>query len=172
MAEAEKIYSPAVIEDAPFPTDDAGAPLTVTQESSNQIFGAQKINDQKMPIKRVAQELISTSLNSKSRKILAEFSFTEGGAIQVGKYENGVSGDLRITPNGIVARDLAGITTFAIDGTTGSAVFKGSVQAGSVITGEVIVGNNNVIIDGENRRILINDGDVDRILIGFQENGF
>jgi hypothetical protein len=34
------------------------------------------------------------------------------------------------------------------------------------------VGDGNVVIDGENKRIIINDGTNDRILIGYQENGF
>jgi len=62
-----------------------------------------------------------------------------------------VSGDLRITPNGLTARDIAGITTFAIDGTTGGAVFKGTVQSGSLLTGGVVVEDENgqTVIDGE-----------------------
>lgn len=42
------------------------------------------------------------------------------------------------------------------------------VKAGSsqVLTGDVQVGNGNVKIDGANKRILINDGTNDRILIG------
>ena len=125
-----------------------------------------------MPTRRVAHEVIGSALNTKSRKILAVFEFTESGALQIGKYENGVSGDLRITPNGITARDLAGITTFSLDGTTGDAVFKGTIQSESLIAGLVAVGDNNVILDGENQRIVINDGTNDRILIGYQQNGF
>jgi hypothetical protein len=34
------------------------------------------------------------------------------------------------------------------------------------------VGDNNVRIEGSNRRIIINDGTTDRILIGYAENGF
>ena len=42
------------------------------------------------------------------------------------------------------------------------------VKAGSgqVLTGNIQVGNGNVLIDGANKRILINDGTNDRILIG------
>ena len=94
------------------------------------------------------------------------------GALQIGKYESGVSGDLRISPNGIVARNSSGMTTFALDGDTGSAVFMGEIQAGAIITGLVSVGNNNVVIDGENQRMIVNDGQTDRILIGFQSGGF
>jgi len=57
-----------------------------------------------------------------------------------------VSGDLRISPNGITARDSAGLTTFSIDGTTGNAVFKGTVQAGSFITDNVQVTDEGIYI--------------------------
>lgn len=167
----EKVYTPETIPDQPFPQE--GEEILATQPSGGtDVYRQETIKPKAIPKKRIAQELIGSALNTKSRKILAEFEFTLSGALQIGKYENGVSGDLRITPNGITARDSAGLTTFSIDGTTGSAVFKGSVQAGSVITGEVIVGDNSVIIDGEGKRIIINDGNTDRILLGYQENGF
>lgn len=34
------------------------------------------------------------------------------------------------------------------------------------------LGDENILLDGENSRILINDGTNDRILIGYLENGF
>ena len=171
MAE-DKVYKPVEIEDSTLP-GELESNVSSSQSSSGGVYSAGKTEDSGFPVKRIAVELMSTALNTKSRKILAEFEFTESGAIQIGKYDNGVSGDLRITPGGITARDKAGITTFAIDGETGSAVFKGSIQSGSLITGEVVVGNNRVILDGDNARMLIYDDDgIPRILIGYQESGF
>lgn len=40
------------------------------------------------------------------------------------------------------------------------------------LTGDVQVGTGNVKIDGANKRIIINDGSNDRILIGYQSGGF
>lgn len=40
------------------------------------------------------------------------------------------------------------------------------------LSGEIEVGNGNVLIDGVNARIIINDGSYDRILIGKQIGGF
>lgn len=40
------------------------------------------------------------------------------------------------------------------------------------LSGDIIVGNGNVKIDGANKRIIINDGTYDRILIGYQAGGF
>lgn len=42
----------------------------------------------------------------------------------------------------------------------------------ATITGTFTVGASNVIIDGANKRILVNDGTNNRILIGFQSGGF
>ena len=169
----DKIFHQQVIDDNPFPNEEGEVPFGVTQSTSGERVSAEKIPDQGFPKKKIATEVISTALNTKSRKILAEFEFTESGALQIGKYANGVSGDLRVSPNGITARNDAGTTTFAIDGTTGDAVFKGTLQAGTLVGGEVIVGNNRVIIDGENARIMVYDeNDVPRILIGYQKDGF
>lgn len=48
------------------------------------------------------------------------------------------------------------------------------LKAGSsqVLTGDVQLGVSNVKIDGANKRIMINDGTNDRILIGYQSAGF
>lgn len=123
-----KVYHPEILEDQPFPGQEEET-TPETSRKTGETLTPTTIKDKKFPTKRIAHETIGSALNTRSRRILAEFSFTEMGAIQIGKYENGVSGDLRISPNGITARDLAGIITFAIDGTTGDAVFRGIVQA-------------------------------------------
>ena len=143
----EKVFKPTEIEDTPLPDQIEGENFSETQKTSNQTFGQRKIKDQRFPVKKIATELLSSSLNTKTKKILAEFQFTESGALQIGKFLVDVSGDLRITPNGITARDKKGDITFALDATTGDAVFKGSVQAGSLISGSVIVGGK-ANIDG------------------------
>lgn len=43
---------------------------------------------------------------------------------------------------------------------------------GQTVTGDFQLGVSNVKIDGANKRILINDGTFDRVLIGFQSSGF
>lgn len=162
----EQIYSPDTINDNPLPNQYESANYSTSQNTSNDTFTQVKIPENRPPTKKIAYELIGSALNTKSKRILAEFQFTESGAIAIGKFQNGVSGDIRISPNGIVARDQAGVTTFALDGTTGNAVFKGTIQAESFVGGAVYVGDNSVILDGENRRIIVNDGDYDRVLIG------
>lgn len=150
MAEDKiKVYTPEILEDQPFPQQEE-TDLGVSQETSGGVYSPTTIKNKPFPKKRIAHETISSALNTISRKILGVFEFLEMGAIQIGKYVNGVSGDLRISPGGITARDKAGITTFSIDGETGDAVFKGTVQAGSILTGGVTVEDENgtTIIDG------------------------
>lgn len=162
---ADKVYEPEVIADQNFPYVDSAA-FSVSQSTTSGQYGPQTIKDQPMPVKRVAVELLSTVLNTKSKKILQEIQFTESGALQIGKYVDGVSGDVRISPNGIVARDIAGNTTIALDGSTGSAVFAGEIRSGTLITGTVTVGDSSVVIDGDSRNIVVNDLTNDRVLIG------
>ena len=173
MDSKQKTYTETVIEDQPFPQSDGLLTIPISnQPSKDGSYSEYKIPNQVFPIKRIAQELIGSVLNTQSRKILQELQFTEHGAIQVGKYQSGVTGDIRISPNGLVARDSAGNSTVTIDGDTGNATFKGTIRSGSLVTGDVIVGNNSVIIDGANRRIIVNDGTNDRVLIGFDPGGF
>ncbi|KXB08830.1 hypothetical protein AKJ59_00430 [candidate division MSBL1 archaeon SCGC-AAA385M02] len=64
----------------------------------------------------------------------------------------------------------------------GGDIYTGTVTAGKITvtdladlstsTGTVNVGNANVKIDGDNTRIIINDGTNDRILIGYDLGGF
>ena len=82
-------------------------------------------------------DLINARLDTSAKQILDAFTFGTSGAIQIGTYVNGTSGDIRISPNGIVGRDSSGANTFTIDGTTGNATFKGEVAAGSVISADI-----------------------------------
>lgn len=170
---AEKTYTETVIQDNPFPQSVGLLPITISnQPSAGGSYSETKISNQEFPTKRIAQELISDVLNTKSRKILKEVQFTKSGALQIGEYQNGITGDIRISPSGLVARDSAGNNTVTIDGSTGDATFKGEVRSGSLVTGDLIVGVNAVLIDGANRRIIVNDGTNDRVLIGRQVGGF
>ena len=159
----EKVYTPAVLEDTPFPQEE-DANITVSQSKAGGTYSPQTTKDQQFPKKVVAQEIISNVLNTKSKKILGEFELVDQGAFKVGKYVDGVSGEVTITPNGITARDSNGETTFSLDGDTGDATFKGTLQAGTVVAGD-----NTVIVDEDNGhgRLLFMDGDKVAILLGW-----
>ncbi len=174
MTDENKVYHSEVIQDAPFPTEGV-ATIGSSQDSNKDVYHATEIPDTSFPEMKTANELLSASLNTKSRKILGEFKFTRYGAIQVGSYENGVSGDIKISPSGIVARNLSGVTTFTLDGDDGSAYFLGTISASTfisdnIITGQidvgVAVGGAYVRLDGANNRIIVHDGSYPRIVIG------
>lgn len=48
-------------------------------------------------------------------------------------------------------------------------VFTSGTLPGNTV---IRIGNANITIDGANKRILVSDGTNDRVLIGYQENGF
>lgn len=160
-----KIFTPETISDQPFPLNE-NEYLSVSQNTGGNTYSAKKVGDSSFPRPKVAVELLSTSLNTRSKKILAEFEFTQYGAIQIGDYTDGESGDIKISRNGIVARDSTGSTTFALDGTTGDATFAGTIQTGALVAGIVVVGDNGVTLDGERPAIFVNDGSNDRVLLG------
>lgn len=158
----EKVYTPEVIEENPLP----GATEIVTSPTGSQPAGTYSPSttaEQKLPVKRTAIELLSTALNTRSKKILQEFDLEQTGGFKVGNFQEGVSGDLRITPNGLTARDISGITTFAIDGTTGDAIFAGQVRAGSTIVSNTIV--TEEASSGNGRTVYYNNG-IPAIVIG------
>ncbi|MCR4324153.1 MAG: hypothetical protein NUV69_00490 [Candidatus Curtissbacteria bacterium] len=160
---AKDVFEPEVIEDNPFPGEPLVIPTSVSEGGKNDTFSPATTKGEKFPVKRTAVELLSTALNTRSRKILEEFKLVQSGAIQVGNFQEGLTGDLRITPNGITARDIAGLTTFAIDGTDGSAIFAGQVRAGSTIVSNSII--TEEATSGNGRTVYLNDG-IPAIVIG------
>lgn len=145
----DKVYSPEVIEDNPLPNQEVESDTGSSSSGSKDTYAPKDTKDRPIPRRIVAQETIGSALNTKARKIMATFTFTEMGAVKIGKYVNGVSGELSLTPAGMTALNTSGDTTFAIDGETGNAVFAGELRSGTLVTGEIVVGNNTWIISGD-----------------------
>ena len=155
----DKVIRPLEIKDSPFPGQEPVPDFNSSQKTS-ETFGPNTIQNKPFPVKKIATELLSSSLNSRTRKILAEFQFTETGAIQIGKFELGVSGDIRISPAGIVFRNKDGEITIGQDAETGDAIFKGIVQAGTLISGNIIIGGAD---DGKGILSLLNADNIEII---------
>lgn len=166
----EKVYTPEVIQENPLPDGNAVVSLDALQPGNKTTgeMAPATIKDRGIPAKKVAHELLASALNTRTRKVLQEFQFTPSGALQIGDYQEGDSGDIRISPNGIVARDVHGNTTFALDGTDGSAVFAGTIQTGALVAGIISVGNNTWIIDGdpESPRIILYNNAIPELVLG------
>ena len=167
MADDLKVYTPTEIDETPFP-QEGEVSYDSTQKTSNETYSPKVTQDVPFPDLRIAHEVLSSALNTRSKKIMQPFEFTPSGALQIGKYQEGISGDVRVSPDGIVARNMLGSNTFVLDGDTGDAFFAGTSQAGTVISGRVIVGNNTWVIDGDALapRILLYNNGIPEILIG------
>jgi len=101
----EKVYTPEVIESNPFPMQENVVSFDVAQQANQTtgMYGPATTKEQLVPTKKVAVELLSSKLNTRTRKILGAFQFTPSGAIQIGNYQEGDFGDIRISPvQGIV----------------------------------------------------------------------
>jgi hypothetical protein len=166
---------PETIIDRPVPliggtyTDPIGVD---SSPSTTEAVTPTPVQDKMIPLKPIAVDVMSDTLDTQTKRIKGTFSFEQLGALLIGNFLQNVSGTVRISPDGIVATDKSGNTTFALDGTTGDATFKGTVEAGTFIAGATQVGDSHVIIDGLNARIIINDGTYDRVLIGYDPGGF
>lgn len=66
---------------------------------------------------------------------------------------------------------IAKMGTITADLITGGTIDTSLLGAGTINVA-INVGDGNVKIDGANKRIIINDGSNDRILIGYQSGGF
>lgn len=161
---ADKTYYPEVIDTYALPETVVEEDKSTTNYVGKVIQSPSTEVNKLFPPKNIARETIGSALNTKTKKILGDFSFAQAGAISIGVYENGVSGDIRITPNGLVARDINGVETIAIDGTTGDAVFRGTIQAGAVVAGNVTVIGQGAFI--------VNDGTYNVIHIGYLAGGY
>ncbi len=155
----ERVLHPEEIADTPFPGQASESFFDLPEVSGRGAFSPEADKAHTFPRRRMAVELLSRALNTRTRRILAEFEFTPSGALQIGQFVAGVSGDLRLSPNGILGRNKSGVITFAVDGTTGDAIFRGELRAGSIVTGLITVGNNTWVIDGDpdQPRILLYD---------------
>lgn len=92
---------------------------------------------------------IDDRLDTSAKTILDGFTFGASGALQIGTYEAGVSGDVKISPAGIVGRDKTNKTTFTIDGTTGDASFAGSLSAPTGTLGALTIATGGNIKLGQ-----------------------
>lgn len=135
----EQVYTPETMADTPFPQSDQQS-ASVTQSTTNQVYGQASTVDTALPTPQIASQVLGDTLNTTSKKILQEFTFTKTGALQMGDFQQGISGDLRIDEFGIVARNKGGDITISVDGDTGNAVFAGIISALSVISGQITLG--------------------------------
>jgi len=94
-------------------------------------------------------------------ELAASYIVVGGAAGDVNAGETTISGG-KITANTVTATQISGDQLDAV------ATNTGTLNVDEYIN----VGESNVKIDGANKRILINDGTNDRILIGYQLNGF
>lgn len=161
---ADKVYYPETIESTSLPEVESEETTESTNYVGSTNLSPSKEVDVSFPQIPVARQTINEVINTKTQQILGEFTFGVVGALSIGVYENGVTGDIRITPNGITARDINGATTFSINGSDGSAVFKGTIYAGSLVTGSVTVQGQGAFI--------VNDGIYNVIWLGYKEGGF
>lgn len=166
----DKTYLPETIEDQALPItgeETIAAGATTEANSTESKVGEVKEVEQKaqierpLPFKDFATELRSSILNTQTRQIVGRISFNKLGAIQIGDYELNATGDVRITPDGIVARNAAGATTFSLDGSTGNAAFAGTLSAGAIIASDrIYLGTDGIYIK--------DDADNDVIFLGIE----
>lgn len=165
MTDKDEVYYPPTIEDQPIGGFIAGSGQDTTGKTSTEVYKPLEEIDQQFPQTVIAHETISQTLNTRTKKILSEFTFGKSGAIKIGEYEFGVSGEIALTPNGITAKNINGDETFALDATTGDGIFKGMIAAGSLIAGTYFSVKN----ENNRKGIFVNDGIRDVIFIGTEE---
>lgn len=160
---SEKVYGNEIVEENPYPNGEVQS-TSQTGSSSGDTYSPTVTKENPLPKKRIASELIGQALNTRSKKILQEFELVQSGGFKIGNFKEGVSGEVAITPSGIVTKDKAGLTTIAMYGEDGSGLFKGTLQAGTLIAGD-----SSVVIDeiDGHGRMLFYEGNTVAILLGW-----
>lgn len=128
-------FEPQTIPDRPVPLLNGGMTDTTGTNSDSGIGDIptpQTLSDISIPQGFNATEVIAESLDTQARAIKGNYTFEQMGALEIGQ--------ILISPSGIVAEDLSGNPTVTIDADTGNATFKGTVAAGSIVTGYIQVG--------------------------------
>lgn len=161
---ADTILKPTVIEEVDFPEIGQTVITTTGGGDTKEVLTPNAEDGKSFPPATIARSVIADSFDTQSRRILSDYSFGEHGSLSVGKFEPGVSGDVKISPAGIVARNKDGKTTITMDATTGDATFMGTLAAGSLIAGNYFA----VLEIGSRRGIFINDGTYDVIFMGIE----
>ena len=85
---AKDLYEPEIVAETPFPQEEVQS-VTQTQGTST-VATPTTTKEKNFPTRKIATELMSTALNTKSKKILQEFELTDSGAIRIGNYKEGV----------------------------------------------------------------------------------
>lgn len=149
MAEKYKIIYPTVIEPTPLNGQEYQFNSGTTSSTSS-IMGTTSSETTKtrtLSPPQYAKEVVSSRLNTISGQITSKFEFTKFGALEIG--QEGETGWIRITGDGIVAEDINGDQTFYIDGRTGNATFSGELAANNILTGEINLGTDGRIYGGD-----------------------
>lgn len=95
-----------------------------------------------------AGHFADAAISTATGTILGAFTFGASGAIQIGTYQAGVTGDIRISPTGILGRDKDNNMTFSINAMTGVAVVSGLVVGTNVGIGTAQTAANVTTIVG------------------------
>lgn len=140
---------PQVIIDQPIPLL-GGSVIDASGQGSNPVLSGTPVPttqlDKKFPPRVIARETISQSLNTKTKSILADYTFESLGAISIYSPIHPLA-HISISGDGIIGVNANGDTTFAIDGATGDAIFAGELRSGTLITGEIVLGDGSIILD-------------------------
>lgn len=157
-------YYPPEIPDNALGTIEQSGTDTTNNTYTTKVYTPVSEVDKNYPSRIVAHETLSQTLDTRTKKIKGEYSFSKEGAITVGGYVAGESGEISISPDGIVAKNVNGENTVAIDGTTGDATFKGQVKAGSFIS------DGDVTIRGTGAYV-VDDGTYNVLRLGYFSGG-
>lgn len=139
-----KVYEPEVVSESPYPNEII-SPIGLNESGATSgTVTPQVSRERNLPKKRIAYEVLSTAINTRSRKVLEQFQLQQSGGFKIGNYQDGTSGEVSITPNGLVAKNSSGIETMVLDGETGDAIFAGELRTGSLVTGTVEITDGNI----------------------------
>ena len=144
--------------------EDMVSILTPRVSGSSIVSGISQSNTGKLVINWKTGEM-TFSDGARKRVFLGKIEGTDGYGIKIVD----ANGNTVLSTDGQV--QTAGIADDSVTNVKISSVSADKITAGT-LSAVTNLGATSIKLDGENKRIIVNDGTNDRILIGYQSGGF
>ena len=148
LTKIKEIFFPTKITEQPFP--NVSPATSVNSSETKDVYYPTEISPKEFAIPNIATGLRSTTLDTESRQIMNNFTFSTYGAMTIGEYATG--NGIRISPNGIIGIN-GGVTKFTLS-SDGNFVTTGFIQVGGAaadvngVPGTTIIAPGKIQVSG------------------------
>lgn len=138
-----KTISPFTIVDRELPQgEDPAYVKEIT--SKKDIYTPAEINEEQLPKRETANNVVSVAFDTVIRKFLNQFTFGNHGSLKIGNYVNGTYGQMLLSNDGLVMKNQAGVESLKLDPVTGTIAFTDYTPVWSSTGTAPAIGNGSI----------------------------